>query len=260
MARDLIHPIESLRTSMNLVSPFPRGVVPIPQPVSGTSFFPGGTGIWNTTPGKPTPPMPIGGVMILGHDYHSEAGFQKTLARGIENLKGPTWGNLLKLLDRANIRREDCFFTNFFVGLRAGTRSTGKFPGLHDAAFVERCRSFLIQQISVQRPKLVITLGSYVPFLIAPLNPSLTPWLFAKTFIKIDHNDHSVLNEVTFPQIGIPLIVTFVALIHPCYRLRNVYIRRYKNAQGEAAESLMLADAMATSGIKHICVDRTSLQ
>lgn len=238
------HPVDHLRVLMEAVSPYPPGVIPIPAAVAHTSFFPGGTGIWNTASGKPTPPMPTGGFMILGHDYDSEAGYQKTFLRGSENLDGPTWGNLLKLLRRVNISPKDCFFTNFFMGLRVGKVAMGIFPGRGDTEFVKRCRHFLSQQLEFQRPRLVVTLGAHVPHLIALMSSRLSPWNNAKTFRRIDCNDQSVLTEVSFNQ---DFTTTFAALTHPCYRQLNVRTRQYRGEQGEAAELLMLADAIAFS-------------
>ncbi len=78
--------------------------------------------------------------MVPGHDFYSEAGFRRFAAK---STKGPTWHNLLALLARVGIEPERCFFTNAYMGLRAGSRNTGRFPGARDPGFVERCRAFL---------------------------------------------------------------------------------------------------------------------
>ena len=239
-----VHPVDHLRALLENVAPYPSGVVRIPAPVGGTSFFPGGMGIWNSPRSADLPPLPIGKVMVLGHDYHSETGYQRTLENEEENLKGPTWRHLLDLIELAKIQRTDCFFTNFFMGLRAGKSSTGRFPGNHDQEYVQMCLDFLIQQLRVQMPRLVLTLGKYVPALIAGLSDDLSPWKDAKSFKDIDQNDRCVLANVTFRQIPQVKPMTFVALVHPCYRARNVGIRRYKELRGEAAEIRMLADGM----------------
>ena len=54
------------------------------------------------------------------------------------------------------------------MGLRAGSTNTVRFPGAKDEGFVERCRSFLAEQIRAQRPRVILTLGSHVPAFIAP--------------------------------------------------------------------------------------------
>lgn len=62
------HPVDRLFDRLRDISPYPDGVVPIPDPIEGTAFFPGGAGLWGTEPDTPLPPMPIGQVMIPGHD------------------------------------------------------------------------------------------------------------------------------------------------------------------------------------------------
>jgi uracil-DNA glycosylase len=243
-----IHPIDRLWDLMAAVAPYPAGVIAIPRRVAGTSFFPGGSGLWDTSSDKPMPPLPVDGIMILGHDYDSERGYKKTFRGGEENLNGPTWRNLIGLLKRANISLDRCFFTNFFMGLRVGDSSTGPFPGLKDAAFVKRCQDFLIHQLGAQRPKLVLTLGTYVPGLIANMTPGLLPWSRARNFEKIDAVDQGVLTGVTFDQLPTVPPMTFVSLVHPCYRQLNAGMRKYKSDCGEAAELRMLADAMSCAG------------
>lgn len=62
-----LHPIETLYQLLDIFGPHHAGVVPITKHIGGTAFFPGGSGLWGTQPGAPFPPMPIGGVMIVGH-------------------------------------------------------------------------------------------------------------------------------------------------------------------------------------------------
>src|SRR6476620_3465173 len=80
---------------------YPAGVVRVPEPIPGLAFFPGGYGLWDTGPDRPLPDFPVGGVMVLGHDFHSEAGYRDSLARGRESPTQPTWRNLLALLNAA---------------------------------------------------------------------------------------------------------------------------------------------------------------
>ena len=64
-----------------MVEPYPKGVVPVPERLPGTAFFPGAAGLWAFDPDAPLPPMPVGGVMVLGHDFYSEAGYRRFLAK-----------------------------------------------------------------------------------------------------------------------------------------------------------------------------------
>jgi hypothetical protein len=77
---------------------YPPGVLPVPEPILGTAFFPGGYGIWNPTGSRTLPPFQAGGVMILGHDFHSRAQYLNSLGHGAESAKQPTWRNLIDLL------------------------------------------------------------------------------------------------------------------------------------------------------------------
>ena len=127
--------------------------------------------------------MPIGGVMALGHNFDSEKSFADSLARGIEQINGQTWRPLRPLFERAGIPMERCCFTNAFMGLMAGSKATGSFPGARDPDFVRRCQAFLLEQIRMQQPQLILTLGIHVPKVLAPLAPDLMPlWNRRTTF------------------------------------------------------------------------------
>ena len=180
------HPAEQLWQQHGRVGPYPDGVLPVPEPIRGTAFFPGGFGLWRPNPAEPLPQMPVGGVMVLGQDFHSEEGYRASRELGQERMTLPTWCNLFKLLDRAEISAEDCFFNNAYMGLRAGRATTGKFPGARDKAFVGRCRNFLAEQLKVQRPRLILTLGSYAPRVLAPLASELSDWLTGASLKDID--------------------------------------------------------------------------
>src|SRR6476646_111821 len=123
------HPARALWRSHHRVAPYPRGVLGGPEPVVFTSFFPGGYGLWNPSQSKTMPPFPFGGVMVVGHDYHSEEGYRASVLRGRESESQPTWRNLIELLTEASILPDDCFFTNAYMGLRRGSATTGVFPG-----------------------------------------------------------------------------------------------------------------------------------
>jgi hypothetical protein len=58
--------------------------------------------------------------MILGHDFHSEAGYEASFKNGAEPVTQPTWRKLLEALKEADVPLEECFFINFYMGLRKG--------------------------------------------------------------------------------------------------------------------------------------------
>ena len=247
------HPIEYLFNERRKVAPYPSGVKPVPKMLSGTAFFPGGSGLWLGYSGSwytlsDRPDMPKEKVMILGHNFDSEVGYKYTESlKEQHELESHTWRNLRELLRETDIQLEDCFFTNAFMGLIEGEGNTGEFPGVNDSGFVQRCRSFLDRQIEMQQPRLILTLGSWVPWFITPLSSGLAVWRGYESFRDLDVSG-PVISDVRFK--GTPeKPVTVVALMHPSQRRRNIWRRRYRGLKGEAAELAMLKDALKQSGL-----------
>jgi len=180
--------------------------------------------------------------MVLGHDFHSKAGYDESVERGRESMNQPTWRNLIDILERAAIPLDRCFFTNFYMGLREGTETTGPFPGAGDESFVSHCSSFLLDQLRTQRPQVLITLGVYVPFAIAALSPDLNDWGSQRGIRHLD-SAGAVRKGVRFP--GLPgFTTTVVALIHPSQRHASLRHRQYAPKVGDDAEVAMLRDAL----------------
>src|SRR6266851_1068389 len=103
-----MHEAETLWNELSSVEPYPEGVLAVPEPIVGTAFFPGGFGLWNPAATKPLPPMPRGGVMVLGQDFHSEHGYRESLHLGFESPTQPTWFWLTRLLAQGGIAPERC--------------------------------------------------------------------------------------------------------------------------------------------------------
>ena len=209
------------------------------------------TGLWDTTPNAPLPAMPVGGVMVLGHDFHSESGFEESLRADCEvdltrNANGDstiaTLRALLPLLREAGIQTSECFFTNAYMGLREGQRATGAFLGARDKSFVERCGRFLLKQIALQRPRVILALGISLPRFLAPLAYELRDWADVRTFSRLDDNS-PVRHGVRFASTDLPCSV--VVLTHPSFRTRNVWRRRLDRLKGPEAEMTMIATALA---------------
>lgn len=78
-----------------------------------------------------------GGIIVIGHNFDSEAGFKRSFTHGGEDMNGPTWRNLLAFLRSVDISPARCFFTNAYVGLMPGDKATGPFAGAKDPQFVE---------------------------------------------------------------------------------------------------------------------------
>jgi len=230
-----------LRNALDRVAPYPDGVIPVPEPIKGNAFFPGGNGLWQGQQNELEPNTPTDGIMVLGHDFHSEEGYTRSLRNGSERLTDPTWRNILALFKATNIEPARCFFTNFYMGLRAkGQGATGKFPGRNDAAFVSRCNGFFLDQLSYQQPKVILVLGTQVPPLLAGLSDQLHPWVTAKSMSDIDADNGAVQRNITFSNDSVKRSVA--VLTHPSQRGLNVHRRRYKGLSGHEAELMILED------------------
>lgn len=129
------------------------------------------------------------------------------------------------------------------MGLKEGSKPTGKFPGARDAAFVRRCQWFLLEQVRIQQPRLLLTLGKEVPPVLAPLAPALhEAWAGMRTLCEMDRRGVGLVGPIHFPATPHPTVV--VALTHPANRAPNVQRRWYQGLEGDAAEQALLRDAL----------------
>ena len=240
------HPVEQLFDRLKDID-YPDGVCAVPEMISGTGFFPGGSGLWREKPGGPLPPMPLGKIMVLGHNFGKEDDHNKARRVGNE-LNTPTWKGLLPLLDSVDIRREHCFFTNVYMGLTHGKSNQGQFTG--DGTFKRRCESFLGEQIAELKPRLILALGGFVPGPLASRSPDLAPWTECpednegrRQFRDLDAAG-PLKHGVHFGE----LVTTVVALLHPSKRDLNVRLRCYGGGRtGNEAELAMLKEAKAAA-------------
>ena len=241
------YPSDRLRARLSEVEPYTPGVVAVPEELPFTAFFPGGAGvILNQDGGKP--PFPIGKVMIVGNNFYHLAGFEKMRLKRQGDAGTPTWRNLMKTLERAEIAAADCFFTNAYQGLMKTESSMGASPGARDAAFALRCREFFRVQLSVCEPRLVVTLGVHVPPFLAPLSEELrVKWSGARkplTFAQIDKNEGGLIQTVVRDAENVERDLTFVALTHPAQQWPNVKRRRWGELESLEAEEALLRAAM----------------
>lgn len=234
------HPVELLWRELVSVAPYPSGVERVPERIRGTAFFPGGRGLWMPDPMLSPPEMPIGKVMIVGQDFHSVRNYKESLALGCST-RTATWRNLLLLLKAAEIRPNDCFFTNAYMGLRSDDRSTGRFPGSKDAAFTERCCRFFLLQLKVVQPRLIIALGKRVPQFLLSVTRDLAPWRNCKTMTQIDAVGALQRNIMFLSVDGV--VATVAVVTHPSILGVNLKRRRYKGLVGRRAEVALLSDA-----------------
>jgi uracil-DNA glycosylase len=181
--------------------------------------------------------------MVLGHNFDCETSFAASLARGVEHTNGPTWGTLRKLFGLAGISMEHCFFTNAYMGLKAGSDPTGHFPGADDPDFVRRCRAFLVEQVRVQQPTLILTLGKEVLPVVAQLTPELAAqWSGADSLSALDARGAALVTPTRFS--GVEHSVAVLALTHPALRHLNISRRHFNGMTGDSAELALLQEAL----------------
>ena len=174
------HPVIRFRRKLESLERYPEGVVPVPRYIPGTAFFSAGSGLEISDDGATElPEFPFGGVMLVGHNLDSLPAYERRLESGRPHgsLKYPmtTWRNLRRLLRAAEVSTTACFFTNAYVGLNEKA-TTGVFPGSLDSAFSVWCRDFLIEQIEVMRPALLLALGAPASKFLATLSQDLEKW------------------------------------------------------------------------------------
>jgi len=245
-----IHPSRHLRERLSLLR-FPSGVAPIPTPIPGKAFFPGGHGLWREQPTDELPPWPINGVMLVGHDFDCQTSYEASLLRGEEAPAG-TWDGTTDLLASAGIIKSECFFTNFFMGVRLSKQNTGRHPGTGDPRFVSDCVTFFLEQVCAQRPKLILVLGREVPRHLAKASPDLAHWAKCRTFPQLDASPFGgpLRRGATFTIPGGEHTAVVAIVVHPCMRRANLWRRHYAGLQGPAAEQRLVDDAKAAVGFR----------
>ena len=230
---------ELFRTMRDTVTDYPSGCVASPGSIAGTSFFPGGDGLYKGETTR-SPSWPAGKILLLGNDWGTKQTFD---AMGTHEMNGSTWRGLLSFLTGPLAARDlspsDVFYSNVFMGLRTSGKSTGVCPGRRDPTFRSRCAAFTIEQIKTLRPRLILTIGKWAPDALAPLSPQLGSWKFAsdETWRVIDRHG-PLQNAVTFA--GIPEFDTMVcALTH----FDRAHLNYGKRAYGRYADERGLLEA-----------------
>ncbi len=111
------HPVDYFWALVQQLDPddYPIGVKPVPHHLGGTWGFSAGSGLFRK-PGAPLPRFPFGGVMFVGSNLNSVAGWRKAEDRGDpgdpDDPKMTYWRNNRKLLELAEVDQTQVFFTN----------------------------------------------------------------------------------------------------------------------------------------------------
>ena len=190
--------------------------------LQGPAFFPEGFGLTDAAREENQRPT----VMAIGHNFGC-AQYRDTLqSTGREDDKA-TWRNLDSLIVRAGASPDDCFRTNWFIGLLPGEKQTGIFLKKDNDEYENACLSLLIRQTQIIRPTAILFLGPEVAKRAYRLIPALLPWRNAKRWSDIDRSSigHSLRNvEVSSTQME----TNVAALLHPSFGTANQN-RRMKN-------------------------------
>jgi hypothetical protein len=177
--------IDDLFSTMNdMVDAYDENAKRICGRVNGSSFFPGGVGIWRgLNPQGPIPDdFPVRPIMFLGHNFDNEEGFNRSRHSRIEPMNTGTWKGQQVYMEMAEINPLDCFFTNFYTALQPGS-SVGEM--LASELFKKQCTRFCEYQIERTDPCLIAVMGRFVPDLFANVKHSVH-------CIEIDHPAYPV--------------------------------------------------------------------
>jgi hypothetical protein len=163
------HPVEHFWAILDQLgsADYPSGVVPllVEERLPGTAFFSAGAGLVRRR-GERLPEFPAGGVMFVGHNLDAEEPYRRRVLEERDHgdpdrPSMATWRNMYAMLRLGEVDRAEVFFTNYFVGLKAGKNPNGAFPGKDSPSFLAWCEAFLDEQIRVMRPRVVIALGTW---------------------------------------------------------------------------------------------------
>lgn len=108
---------------------------------------------------------------------------------------------LEELLEHAGLRRDDVYITNVVKHRAAHTRSGQDRPPRADE--IEACRPWLLRQVEIVRPRVIVTLGRHALVAFLP---------------------HATIGECHgCPQPGLGCVI--LPLYHPSYALHNPGVR-----------------------------------
>jgi|SRR6202171_1521616 len=233
---------DALWEELQRLDTYPAGVVPVPERVKGTAFFPAGLGLWRSDDLSARPTFPVGGVMVVGNNNDSVKNFKTMLTRGKEYaLTMRTWINLLSLFKRSGIKREQCFFTNVYMGLVKGPTNLGRCPGAKNQQYEDWCKGFMLTQLEAMKPGLVITLGAFAMRFFAKWVPA---WRGVHGFRALDQHDTAFIEGASLGQV----CTNLVAIVHPSLRHVTARNRTFGGTyKGEGAEVELLKYAFARS-------------
>lgn len=140
--------------------PYPAGMSSFPFRLKGQGFFPGGDGLWredDQLAQASSGMVPLGGIIFLGYDFGTVRSFEKLRKKGYENPL--TWKHVKQRVKRADLASSVMFFTNAVMGLRDAGTALEKKNWDATPKFRAFCGEFLVYQVEITKPRLVVVMG-----------------------------------------------------------------------------------------------------
>lgn len=147
--------MENYRRILDVLRSVPShpDVTPIePLEREGLSFFPGHRGFLGSA-------FPVGGVMLVANNFDNFAGWEAYRQDPTAVDDSRTSKKLRKILDAAGVAVEDCWLTNYALGVMDAETSQYEFPRkvrehLQLARVFSEC-------VDIMRPRLIVAMGGY---------------------------------------------------------------------------------------------------
>jgi hypothetical protein len=202
------------------------------KPVMKRGFFPGGNGLFE---GENAGRFPVGGTLVLGSNFSAASNFCHPDGRLIcdDETSGKTWLPMRELFDGAELDLTDCFFTNAWPCLHAGTSNTlGKLikKWLANPSLMHECAKFFAKTCADLKPSMIVALGPGPAAFVANVWPrELKQWMGN----NIKSMDSLPIGVVQIEGVTHRTVCT--AVVHPCYQHINAKHRKvpYRDAAGE---------------------------
>jgi len=196
-------------------------------PVMEHGFFPGGNGLYE---GGQASRFPTKGTLILGSNFGCIEKFLDLEGALLcqDERRNPTWRSLLTSLKSANIKWNECFFTNAWPFLHVGGGNTGTKveAWLRNEELMASCTQFFKYTCAMMQPELIVTLGRGPAAFLSHIWPEeLAPWRKC----KLKGLDDLPKAPVSFQE----QFIICVGITHPC--ISNAWRRKmpYQYSVGE---------------------------
>lgn len=125
------------------------------------------------------------------------------------------------------------------MGVRAEGSALGRSPAFEYPEYIKGCKDFLIKQIDIQKPKIIVALGLHLIGFISDMSPELSDVAKIKNFKKLDERNLAGFSDVSFYSLpGFKTSVIFIT--HPTYWHLNVLYRTYNGLKEKDAEAALI--------------------